>query len=63
MIYVPIDSTLTANTGIEDNTFQPAGVFVVAGEASICSGCGVAALSICYYDPGVIVPAEYTALP
>ena len=30
----------------------PAGVPVVAGEEGICSGCGVATLSISYYDLG-----------
>ena len=32
---------------------QPAGVPVVAGEEGICKGCGVATLSISYYDLGV----------
>ena len=31
----------------------PAGVPVIAGEAGICKGCGVATLSIDYYDLGV----------
>ena len=31
-----------------------AGVPVVAGESGICSGCGVATLSISYYDIGYI---------
>ena len=31
---------------------EPAGVPVVAGEQGICSGCGVATLSISYYDLG-----------
>jgi putative ABC transport system substrate-binding protein len=30
----------------------PAGVPVVAGEEGICEGCGVATLSISYYDMG-----------
>ena len=30
----------------------PAGVPVVAGEEGICAGCGVATLSISYYDLG-----------
>ena len=32
----------------------PAGVPVVAGEQGICSGCGVATLSIDYYELGTI---------
>ena len=35
-----------------DNVCQPAGVPVIAGEEGICSGCGVATLSISYYDLG-----------
>ena len=53
VIYVPTDNTVAANTGIVDNICQPAGVPVVAGEAGICGGCGVATLSISYYDLGV----------
>ena len=32
----------------------PAGVPVIAGEQGICSGCGVATLSIDYYELGTI---------
>ncbi len=53
VIYVPTDNTVAANTGIVDNICQPAGVPVVAGEEGICKGCGVATLSISYYDLGV----------
>ena len=52
VIYVPTDNTVAANTGIVDNICQPAGIPVVAGEAGICGGCGVATLSISYYDLG-----------
>ena len=31
----------------------PAGVPIIAGEEGICAGCGVATLSISYYDLGV----------
>ena len=53
VIYVPTDNTVAANTGIIDNTCQPAGIPVIAGEEGICAGCGVATLSISYYDLGV----------
>lgn len=53
VIYVPTDNTVAANTGIVDNICQPAGVPVVAGEEGIAKGCGVATLSISYYDLGV----------
>ena len=54
MIYVPTDNTVAANTGIVDNICQPAGVPVIAGEEGICKGCGVATLSIDYYELGKI---------
>ena len=50
VIYVPTDNTVASNTGIVDNICQPAGVPVVAGEEGIAKGCGVATLSISYYD-------------
>lgn len=52
VIYVPTDNTVASNTGIIDNICQPAGIPVVAGEKGICAGCGVATLSIDYYDLG-----------
>ena len=53
VIYVPTDNAVAAATGIIDGICQPAGVPVIAGEEGICSGCGVATLSISYYDLGV----------
>ncbi len=53
MIYVPTDNTVAANTEIVNNICQPAGIPVIAGEEGICAGCGVATLSISYYDLGV----------
>ena len=53
VIYVPTDNTVAANTEIVNNICQPAKVPVIAGEEGICSGCGVATLSISYYDLGV----------
>ena len=52
VIYVPTDNTVAANTGIIDNICRPAKVPVVAGEEGIIKGCGVATLSISYYDIG-----------
>ena len=57
VIYVPTDNTVAANTGIVDNICRPAGVPVIAGEEGICSGCGVATLSIDYYDLGAATGA------
>ena len=53
VIYVPTDNTVANNTEIVNNICQPAGVPVVAGEEGIMCGCGVATLSISYYDLGV----------
>ena len=52
VIYVPTDNTVASNTGIIDNICRPAGIPVIAGEEGICAGCGVATLSISYYDLG-----------
>ena len=53
MIYVPTDNTVASNTEIINNICLPAKVPVITGEEGICSGCGVATLSISYYDLGV----------
>ena len=36
-----------------DSICRPAKVPIIAGEENICAGCGVATLSISYYDLGV----------
>lgn len=51
-IYVPTDNTMASNTDIINNVCLPAKVPVIAGEQGICSGCGIATLSISYYDIG-----------
>ena len=53
VIYVPTDNTVASNAGVIDNICRPAKVPVIAGEQGICSECGVATLSIDYYDLGV----------
>ena len=52
VLYVPTDNTVAANTGIVDGICRPMGKPVFAGEEGICRGCGVATLSISYYDLG-----------
>ena len=52
VIYIPTDNTAASNTEAIANVVIPAKVPVVAGEDGICSGCGVATLSISYYDLG-----------
>ena len=51
-VYVPTDNTVAANTGIVDGICRPAKKPVCAGEEGSCAGCGVATLSISYYDLG-----------
>ena len=52
VLYIPTDNTAAANTEAIANVVLPAKVPVVAGESGICTGCGVATLSISYYDLG-----------
>ena len=52
VIYIPTDNTAAGNTETIANVVLAAGVPVVAAESGICSGCGVATLSIDYYDLG-----------
>ena len=54
VIYIPTDNTAADNTETIANVVIPAGVPVIAGEEGICSGCGVATLSISYYEIGHI---------
>ena len=51
VIYIPTDNTAANNTETIANVVLAAGVPVVAGEAGTCA-CGVATLSIDYYDLG-----------
>lgn len=52
VIYVPTDNTVAANAGIIDNICRPERVPVIAGDEGTCSRCGVATLTISYYDLG-----------
>lgn len=53
IIYIPTDNTIASATAAVDQIAGPAGIPVIAGEEGICKGCGVATLSISYYDIGV----------
>ena len=52
VIYIPTDNTAAAYTETIANEVIPAKVPVIAGEEGICKGCGVATLTISYYDIG-----------
>ena len=51
-LYIPTDNTAASCTEAINNVAEPAGVPIVAGEEGICKGCGIATLSISYYDLG-----------
>ena len=55
-LYVPTDNAAASNTEIIRNICYPSSgkvVPIIAGEEGICRGCGIAALSISYYNIGV----------
>lgn len=54
VIYIPTDNTAANNAETIANIVLPAKVPVIAGEEGICGGCGVATLSISYYELGQI---------
>ena len=53
VIYVPTDNAVASGTAVIDGICRPAGVPIIAGEEGIARECGVATLSISYYDLGV----------
>ena len=52
VLYIPTDNTAASCTEAINNVALPAEVPIVAGEEGIMAGCGVATLSINYYDLG-----------
>ncbi|MDY4137861.1 MAG: ABC transporter substrate-binding protein [Eubacteriales bacterium] len=52
VIYIPTDNTAASCTETIANVLVPAKKPVIAGEEGICRGCGVATLTISYYDIG-----------
>lgn len=52
VIYIPTDNTAASNTEAIANIVLPEKIPVIAGEKGICQGCGIATLSISYYDIG-----------
>ena len=51
-LYIPTDNTMAGNTETIKNIIVPAGIPAITGEEGICAGCGIATLSISYYDLG-----------
>jgi putative ABC transport system substrate-binding protein len=52
VLYIPTDNTMANNTEAINNICQPAGIPIITGEENMCKVCGVATLSISYYDIG-----------
>ena len=52
VLYVPTDNTAAACAEAINNVALTANVPIICGEEGICAGCGVATLSISYYDIG-----------
>lgn len=51
-IYIPTDNTAASCTETINNAVLPTKTPIIAGEAGICGGCGIATLSIDYYNLG-----------
>ena len=51
-IYIPTDNTAASCAQTINGVALPAKKPIIAGEAGICSGCGIATLSISYYNLG-----------
>lgn len=52
VIYIPTDNTAASCVETIGNIVKSAKTPVIAGEGGICKGCGIATLSISYYDLG-----------
>lgn len=53
VIYIPTDNVAAANSEAIANVVLTEKTPVIAGEIGICKGCGVATLTIDYYDLGI----------
>ncbi len=51
-IYIPTDNTAASATETIDGICRPAGIPIITGEEGMCKSCGVATLSISYYNLG-----------
>ena len=54
VLYIPTDNTAASNAELINNVCLEKKIPVVAGEEGLCAGCGVATLSISYYDLGTV---------
>ncbi len=54
VLYIPTDNTAASNSELISNVALNARTPIIAGEEGLCKGCGVATLSISYYDLGKV---------
>ena len=54
VLFIPTDNTAASNTEAIANVVLASNTPVIAGESGLCKGCGVATLSIDYYELGKI---------
>lgn len=54
VLYIPTDNTAASNAELINNVALNAKTPIVAGEEGICKACGVATLTISYYDLGYV---------
>ena len=54
VLYIPTDNTAASNAELINNVALAKKVPIVCGEENLCAGCGVATLSISYYDLGTV---------
>ncbi len=52
VLYIPTDNTAASNSELIGSVALNAKTPIIAGEEGLCKGCGVATLSISYYDLG-----------
>ena len=52
VLFLPTDNTAASCTSAIDAVARPTGTPIVCGEENMCAGCGVATLTISYYDLG-----------
>ena len=52
VLYIPTDNVASANQNTIDGITRPAGVPIIVGEESQCATCGLASLSIDFYEIG-----------
>ena len=53
VLYVPTDNTAASCAETINNIVLPTGTPIVGGDTALCKGCGVATLSVDYYELGI----------